>query len=61
MYADFDMRYSGGHPFGVVCPCGRTVHLKESEVPERVNIVTCPVCRHKMMLIKPKANSKECE
>ena len=59
MYADFDMRYSGEHPFGVFCPCGRTVHLKESEAPERVNRVTCPVCGHGMMLIRPKANSKE--
>ena len=59
MYADFDMRYSGGHPFGVFCPYGRTVHLKESEVPERVNRVTCPVCGYGMMLIRPKANSKE--
>ena len=55
MYADFDLRYSDEYPYGVFCICGRTIHLKESEVPYMYNRVTCPVCGHDTLLIRPKA------
>ena len=55
MYADFELRYSDEYPHGVICICGRVIHLKESEAPDPYNRVTCPVCGHDALLIRPKA------
>ena len=52
MYADYDIRTSESYPLGTFCECGCTVHLKESEASDIVNIVICPNCGYEMRLIR---------
>ena len=45
MYADYSMCCSKEYPYGTFCPCGRTIHIKASEVEiGRNNRIECPEC-----------------
>ena len=56
MYADFNIYTSFDYLQAVICKCGRTIHLKETETSEYDNLITCPVCGYQMHLIRPRAN-----
>lgn len=58
MYADYDIASIETHPLSTFCQCGCTIHLKESEASELVNIIVCPVCGYKMQLIRNPAYLK---
>lgn len=53
MYTDYNNLRSEEHPQVVACKCGRTIHLKDSEVPYLYNDVTCPNCGYSYILICP--------
>lgn len=44
MHADYSMRSSKEYPYGVFCPCGRTIHIKADEVEIGYNHIQCPKC-----------------
>lgn len=52
MYADYDNRTSDKFPHGVYCPCGRVIHLEESEVHNAITIITCPKCGFQISYIR---------
>lgn len=57
MYTDYNNLRSEEYPQVVACKCGRTIHLKDSEVPYLYNDITCPDCGLNYTLIclgKPK-------
>lgn len=53
MYTDYNNLRSEEYPQVVACKCGRTIHLKDSEVPYLHNDITCPDCRLNYTLICP--------
>ena len=53
MYTDYGIQTNVDHPLGVFCPCGLTIHLKESEAPVYDNLITCPKCGYQTHLIRP--------
>lgn len=58
MYADYSMCSSKEYPYGVFCPCGRTIHIKADEVKIGHNDIQCPKCGFVAGLI---VNGKELE
>lgn len=44
MYADYSMCTSKEYPYGAICLCGRTIHIKASEVEIGRNNIECPEC-----------------
>lgn len=53
MYTDYNNLHSEEYPQVVACKCGRTIHLKDSEVPYLYNDITCPDCGLNYTLICP--------
>ena len=53
MKTDYDNLRSEEYPQVVACKCGRTIHLKDLEVPYLYNDVIRPDCAYSYVLIRP--------